>query len=113
MLQKKRKVDSECRVFNQESTSKYCHKCRFKSSMFDMPRENCGVQGVRQEKCLHANYAINVSSREREEKALKLSANLIDRQNIFTMQLTVQESATKVSYMLSQGRTTQQGGELF
>lgn len=44
---------------------------------------------------------MNFSAKEREEKATRLSSNLTARQNIFTKQSNVQESATKVSYMVS------------
>ena len=46
----------------------------------------------------HANYA---TSQEREQRALKLSSDLTARQNIFVKQMAIQETVTKVSYMLA------------
>lgn len=102
---KKRKVDSECRAFNKEWTSKYfvtnvgskviCLICQKSIAVF----KEYNIS--RHFSTKHANYAVNFSAKEREEKATRLSSNLTTRQNIFTKQSNVQESATKVSYMVS------------
>ena len=102
---KKRKVDSECCVFNTEWTSKYfvthvgskavCLICQNAISVF----KEYNIK--RHFSTKHSNYATNLSSREREQKALKLSSDLTASQNIFVKQTAIQETVTKVSYMLA------------
>ena len=78
--EKKRQVDSECCVFNTEWTSKYfvthvgskavCLICQNAITVF----KEYNIK--RHFSTKHANYATNLSSQEREQRALKLSSDL-------------------------------------
>lgn len=81
--QKKRKVDSKCRVFHREWTAKYFFtEIRSKGS-----RNHYSFEGIQHQLSLslfstkHANYAINRPTQERTATAQRLAASLEAQQN--------------------------------
>nr|KAF6387466.1 hypothetical protein mMyoMyo1_007962 [Myotis myotis] len=102
---KKRKVDSECRVFKREWTTKY-----FFTKVRSMPvclicQETLAVfkeyNLSRHFATKHGNYASKQSPQEREATAQRLMAKLQAQQNVFHRQTAIQETTTKASFMLS------------
>nr|KAF6360164.1 hypothetical protein mMyoMyo1_011117 [Myotis myotis] len=102
---KKRKVDSECRVFKREWTTKY-----FFTEVRSMPvclicQETLAVfkeyNLSRHFATKHGNYASKQSPQEREATAQRLMAKLQAQQNVFHRQTTIPETTTKASFMLS------------
>ncbi|KAK2831243.1 hypothetical protein Q7C36_016329 [Tachysurus vachellii] len=101
---KKRKVDSECRVFNKEWTTKYfftevrstavCLICQEIVAVFKEYNISCHFATK------HANYASKQSPQERAT-AQRLTANLQTLQNLFHRQTVIQESSTKASFLLA------------
>ncbi|KAI7789436.1 putative general transcription factor II-I repeat domain-containing protein 2-like [Triplophysa rosa] len=102
---KKRKVDSECRVFNEEWTTKYCFTSIGQKAVCLICHESIAVfkdyNLSRHFSSKHSNYAVNLSSAEKANKALRLATNLKAQQNTFTKQCTIQESVTKASYVVA------------
>lgn len=102
---KRRKVDSECRVFNKEWTTKYfftevrstavCLICQEAVAVF----KEYNIS--RHFATKHANYASKQSTQERAATAQRLAANLQSQQNFFHRQTAIQESSTKASYLLA------------
>uniref|UniRef100_A0A8C8RUL4 Uncharacterized protein n=1 Tax=Pelusios castaneus TaxID=367368 RepID=A0A8C8RUL4_9SAUR len=102
---KKRKVDSECRVFKKEWTAKYfftevrsmavCLICQETVAVFKEYNISCHLATK------HANYASKQSPQERGATAQRLMAKLQAQQNLFHKQTAIQESSTKASFMLS------------
>ncbi|KAK7881164.1 hypothetical protein WMY93_029573 [Mugilogobius chulae] len=103
--QKKRKIDSECRVFNKEWTVKYfftevrakavcliCHETIAVFKEYNISRHFTTK---------HRNYASHQSVQERAATAERLTNNLQSQQNILVRQSTVQEASTKASYVLA------------
>ena len=103
--QKKRKVDSECRVFNTEWTTKYfftevrskavCLICQEAIAVLKEYNISCHFS------TMHANYANNQSTQERTATAQRLAASLQAQQNTFQRQTAVQESSKKATYLLA------------
>ena len=90
---KKRKVDSECRVFNKEWTTKYfftevrskavcliCHETVAILKEYNISH-HFSIK--------HANYANNQSTQERTAATQRLAASLQDQQNNFIQQTTL------------------------
>ncbi|KAI7802668.1 putative general transcription factor II-I repeat domain-containing protein 2-like [Triplophysa rosa] len=102
---KKRKVDSECRVFNEEWTTKYFFTSIGQKAVCLICHESIAVfkdyNLSRHFSSKHSNYAVNLSSAEKANKALKLATNLKAQQNTFTKQCAIQESVTKASYVVA------------
>lgn len=83
---KRRKVDSECRVFNKEWTTKYfftevrstavCLICQEAVAVF----KEYNIS--RHFATKHANYASKQSTQERAATAQRLAANLQSQQNL-------------------------------
>nr|KAF6369027.1 hypothetical protein mMyoMyo1_010433 [Myotis myotis] len=102
---KKRKVDSECRVFKREWTTKYffaevrsmpvCLICQETLAVFKEYNLSCHIATK------HGNYASKQSPQEREATAQRLMAKLQAQQNVFHRQTAIQETTTKASFMLS------------
>ncbi|KAI7790545.1 putative general transcription factor II-I repeat domain-containing protein 2-like [Triplophysa rosa] len=102
---KKRKVDSECRVFNEEWTTKYFFTSIGQKAVCLICHESIAVfkdyNLSRHFSSKHSNYAVTLSSAEKANKALKLATNLKAQQNTFTKQCAIQESVTKASYVVA------------
>nr|KAF6360091.1 hypothetical protein mMyoMyo1_011049 [Myotis myotis] len=102
---KKRKVDSECRVFKREWTTKYfftevqsmpvCLICQETLAVFKEYNLSCHFATK------HGNYARKQSPQEWEATAQRLMAKLQAQQNVFHRQTAIQETTTKASFMLS------------
>ena len=102
---KKRKVDSECRVFNEEWTTKYfftevrsmavCLICQESIAVF----KEYNIS--RHFSTKHAKYASKQSTQERAVTAQRLAADLLSRQSVFHRKTAIQESSTKASYLLA------------
>ncbi len=102
-LAKKRIVDSECRVFKEEWTTKYffanigqkavCLICQESIAVFKDYNLSCNFSSK------HSNYGVNLSPAEKANKALKLATNLKAQKN--TKQCSIQESVTKASYVVA------------
>ena len=103
-VSKKRKVDSEGRVFNKALATKYfftelhsmavCLICQETVAVFK--EYNISRHFVTK----HANYASKQSTKEREDTAQRLMTYLQTQQNFFRRQTAIQESITKASFML-------------
>lgn len=102
---KKRKVDSECRVFNKEWTSKYFFAEVRSKAVRLICQETVAVLKEynisRHFSSKHANYANNQSTQERTATAQRLLAGLQAQQNTFIRQTAIQESSAKASYLLA------------
>lgn len=102
---KKRKVDSECRVFNKEWTTKYFFTEVRSKAVCLICQETVAVLKEynisRHFSTKHANYANNQSTQERTATAQRLAASLQAQQNTFIRQTAIQESSTKASYLLA------------
>lgn len=102
---KKRRVDSECRVFNEEWTAKYFFTEIQSKSVCLICQETVGVfkdyNISHHFSTKHDNYASKQSTQERAATAQRLAANLQTQQNIFLWQTGIQESSTKASYLLA------------
>lgn len=102
---KKRKVDSECRVFKEEWTIKYFFTNIGQQAVCLICQESIAVfkdyNLSRHFSSKYSNYAVNLSPAEKANKALKLATNLKAQQNIFTKQCSIQESVTKASYVVA------------
>nr|KAF6296031.1 hypothetical protein mMyoMyo1_009163 [Myotis myotis] len=102
---KKRKVDSECRVFKREWTTKYfftevrsmpvCLICQETLAVFK--EYNLSHHFATK----HGNYASKQSPQEREATAQRLMAKLQAQQNVFHRQTAIQDTTTEASFMLS------------
>ncbi|XP_077573515.1 general transcription factor II-I repeat domain-containing protein 2-like [Stigmatopora nigra] len=102
---KKRKVDSECRVFNKEWTTKYfftevrstavCLICQETIAVFKEYNISCHFATK------HANYASKQSTQQQAATAQRLVANLQSQQNFFHRQTAIQEASTKTSFLLA------------
>ena len=101
---KKRKVDSEGRVFNKEWATKYfftevcsmavCLICQETVAVFKEYNISRHFDTKR------ANYAIKQSMKEREAKAQRLMAYLQTQQSLFRQQTVIQESITNAGILL-------------
>ncbi|KAK2864294.1 hypothetical protein Q7C36_003448 [Tachysurus vachellii] len=103
--QKKRKVDSECRVFNKEWTTKYFFTEVRSTAVCLICQETVEVfkeyNISRHFATKHANYASKQSPQERAATAQRLTANLQTQQNLFHRQTAIQESSTKAGFLLA------------
>ncbi|KAI7790853.1 putative general transcription factor II-I repeat domain-containing protein 2-like [Triplophysa rosa] len=104
---KKRKVDSECRVFNEEWTTKYFFTSIGQKAVCLICHESIAVfkdyNLSRHFSSKHSNYAVNLSSAEKANKALKLATNLKAQQNTFTKYYVVAHKIAKHSKPFSDG----------
>ncbi len=102
---KKRKVDSECRVFKEEWTTTYFFTNIGQKAVCLICQESIAVfkdyNLSRHFSSKHSNYGVNLSPAEKANKALKLATNLKAQQNTFTKQCSIQESVTKASYVVA------------
>jgi hypothetical protein len=102
---KKRKVDSECRVFNKEWTTKYFFTEVRSTAVCLICQETIAVfkeyNISRHFTTKHANYASKQSPQELAATAQRLTANLQTQQNFFHRQTAIQESSTKASFLLA------------
>ncbi|XP_068118251.1 general transcription factor II-I repeat domain-containing protein 2-like [Hyperolius riggenbachi] len=99
---RKRKVDSECRVFNKEWTAKYffvesrsmavCLICQETVAVF----KEYNLSHHYNTK--HGNYASKQTSQQREAIALRLAAKLHAQQSIFHKQNAIQEAKSKEKF---------------
>ena len=99
---KKRKVDSECRVFNKEWITKYFFTEVRPTAVCLICQETVAVfkeyNISRHFATKHANYASKQSTKERA--AQRLMAYLQSQQNFFRRQTASQDSITKASFVL-------------
>ena len=102
---KKRKVDSECRVFNKEWTTNYFFTEVRSTAVCLICQETVAVfkeyNISRHFTTKHANYASKQSPQELAATAQRLTANLQTQQNLFHRQTAIQESSTKASFLLA------------
>ncbi|XP_027861956.1 general transcription factor II-I repeat domain-containing protein 2-like [Xiphophorus couchianus] len=102
---KKRKVDTECRVFKKEWTTKYFFTDVRSTAVCLICQETVAVfkeyNISRHFATKHANYASKQSAQERAATAQRLAANLQTQQNFFHRQTAIQESSTKASFLLA------------
>lgn len=102
---KKRKIEDECRTFNKDWTTKYffidiksnavCLICRESVAVF----KEYNLKRHFQTK--HGNFGKNLSETELRRKADDMVRNLKQEQTTFTKPLSVQEAATKVSFVIA------------
>ena len=101
---KKRKVDSECRVFNKEWITKYFFNEVRSTAVCLICQETVAVfkeyNISRHFATKHANYASKQSTKEKEVTAQRLMAYLQSQQNFFRRQTASQDSITKASFVL-------------
>ena len=101
---KKRKVDSECRVFNKEWITKYFFTEGRSTALCLICQETVAVfkeyNISRHFATKHANYASKQSTKEREVTAQRLMAYLQSQQIFFRRQTASQDSITKASFVL-------------
>ncbi|XP_077386299.1 general transcription factor II-I repeat domain-containing protein 2-like isoform X1 [Festucalex cinctus] len=104
-LSKKRKVDSECRVFKTEWTTKYFFKEVRSKAVCLICQESVAVfkeyNISRHFATKHSNYASKLSAQERAATAERMAANLLSQQKFFHRQTALQESTTKASFLLA------------
>ena len=101
---KKRKVEDECRVFNEECTVKYyLRKLGIKQFL-------CCCESVaifkeyhleRHNQTKHANFGQNFTSEERKRKCQELVNKMKKQQSVFTKQSIIQNAATEASFIVS------------
>ena len=102
---RKRKIEDECRVFNEEWTVKYyftkignkviCFLCCESVAIFkeyNLKRHN---------QTKHANFGQNFTSEERKRTSQELLNKLKKQHGVFTKQSTIQDAATEASFMVS------------
>ncbi len=98
-------MDSQCRVFNKEWTSKYFFTEVWSKAVCLICQETVAVLKEyninRHFSSKHANYANNLSTQERTATAQRLAASLQAQQNTFIRQTVIQESSTKASYLMA------------
>lgn len=104
---KKRKIEDESRVFNNEWTVKYyfieignkvvCLLCRARESVAVFKEYNL----KRHNQTKHANFGQNFTTEERKWKSQELVNKLKKEQSVFTKQSTTQAAATEASFMIS------------
>lgn len=95
---KKRKVDSECRVFKKEWTAKYFFTDFRSTAVCLICRETVAVF---KEYNISRHFATKQSAQEREATAERLLANIRTQQKLFQQQTAIQESSTKASFLLA------------
>uniref|UniRef100_A0A8C6Y931 HAT C-terminal dimerisation domain-containing protein n=1 Tax=Naja naja TaxID=35670 RepID=A0A8C6Y931_NAJNA len=102
---KKRKVDSKCRVFKREWTTKYFFTKVQSMLVCLIFQETLAVfkeyNLSRHFATKHGNYASKQSPQEREATAQRLMAKLQAQQNVFHRKTAIQETTIKASFMLS------------
>lgn len=102
---KKRKIEDECRVFNEDWTDKYffanvrdkavcllCHECVSVFKEYNLKRHY---------QTKHLNFGQNLTEKERKIKCQELVNNLKKMQTVFTKQSVIQDAATETSLVLS------------
>lgn len=102
---KKRKIDTECRVFNKTWTAKYLFT-EVKGKAVCLV---CGVQvAVLKDYNLNRHYVTkheekykNLSDQERAKESDALLAKLQNQQGLFTKLCTSRDAAVKTSYVIS------------
>ncbi|CAI9717817.1 Hypothetical predicted protein [Octopus vulgaris] len=104
-LSKKRKIEEECRVFNENWTEKYfftdvgvkaaCLICSETVAVF----KEYNLKRHFQTK--HANFGHNLSKQELQKRANGLTKRLKQQQNVFDKTSSLQRNATKASFILA------------
>lgn len=104
-LAKKRKIESECRVFNTQWTEKYfftdvgskatCLICNNTVAVF----KEYNLKRHFQTK--HTDFGKGLSSQELQKKAAELLKSLKQQQNVFVKTSSVQRNATKASLVIA------------
>ena len=102
---KRRKIEDECRVFNDEWTTKYCFIKVGSKSVCLLCRESVAVfkeyNLKRHYQTKHSDFGYNLTTEERKRKCLELVKNLEKQQTVFTKQSSIQDAATEASLVLS------------
>lgn len=102
---KKRKVDSECRVFNQQWTSDYFVIDNNNKALCLICNETVAVLkefNVRRHyETKHKSNFSNLTGKLREDKVSSLKKSLSSQRQIFTKQTQQNESAVKASFKVS------------
>ncbi|CAI9725739.1 transcription factor II-I repeat domain-containing 2-like [Octopus vulgaris] len=104
-LSKKRNIEEQCRVFNENCTEKYfftdvgvkaaCLICSETVAVF----KEYNLKRHFQTK--HANFGHNLSKQELQKKANDLTKRLKQQQNVFDKTSSLQRNATKASFILA------------
>ena len=104
-LAKKRKIESECRVFNAQWTEKYfftdvgnkatCLICNDAVAVFKE------YNLKRHFETKHADFGKGLSIQELQKKAAELLKSLKRQQNVFVKTSSVQRNATKASLVIA------------
>ena len=101
----KRKIEEECRVFNEEWTDKYYFTNTGKKAVRLLCRESVIVfkeyNLKRHNQTKHADFGQNFTSGERKQKCLELVNKLKKQENVFIKQSTMQDALTKANFMVS------------
>lgn len=102
---KKRKIEEECRVFNDDWTVKYCFTNVGSKAVCLLCRECVSVfkeyNLKRHHQTKHSEFGPNLTIEERKRKCQELVNNLKKQQTVFTRQSSIQDAATEASFVLS------------
>ena len=101
----KRKIEDECRVFNEQWTERYFFTDVGVKAVYLICHETVAVfkeyNLKRHFQTKHANFGHNLSKQELQKKATDLVKGLKQQQTVFEKTSSLQRNATKASFVLA------------